>query len=134
MNITGAPGKHLFWQTTPKQSIRLTEVWLHTDAPWGPFGWWVYPNTEGKTWDGKTDMTRVAVVSADGSYLWFTGAHEHDHRAHQQGSSTRRRLRRRVPSSASTTSRPGTANGWSAPAEGALRASPGAMPRIRHSC
>ena len=74
MNITGAPGKHLFWQTTPKQSIRLTEVWLHTDAPWGPFGWWVYPNTEGKTWDGKTDMTRVAVVSADGSYLWFAGS------------------------------------------------------------
>ena len=74
MNITGAPGKHLFWQTTPKQPITLTDVWLHTDSPWGPFGWWVYPNTEGLTWDGKTDMSRIAVVSADGSYLTFTGS------------------------------------------------------------
>jgi hypothetical protein len=74
VNITGAPGKVLFWQTTPRQPISLTEVWLHTDSPWGPFGWWVYPNTEGKTWTGGTDMSRVAVVSADGSYLWFTGS------------------------------------------------------------
>jgi Bacterial Ig domain len=74
VNITGAPGKHLFWQTTPKQPITLTDVWLHTDSPWGPFGWWVYPNTEGLTWDGKTDMSRIAVVSADGSYLTFTGS------------------------------------------------------------
>ena len=74
VNITGAPGKVLFWQTTPRQPINLADVWLHSDSPWGPFGWWVYPNTEGKTWTGGTDMSRVAVVSADGSYLWFTGS------------------------------------------------------------
>ena len=74
MNITGAPGKHLFWQTTPKQPIALSDFWLHTDAPWGPFGWWVYPTSVGNTWDGKTDMSRIAVVSADGSYLTFTGS------------------------------------------------------------
>ena len=32
------------------------------------------PEQVGKTWDGKTDMTRIAVVSADGSYLTFTGS------------------------------------------------------------
>jgi hypothetical protein len=74
VNITGTPGRVLFWQTTPRASISLSEVWLHTDSPWGPFPWWVYPSTDGKTWDGRTDMTRVAVVSPDGSYLWFTGS------------------------------------------------------------
>jgi hypothetical protein len=74
VNITGTPGRVLFWQTTPKASISLSEVWLHTDSPWGPFPWWVYPSTDGKTWDGKTDLTRIAVVSADGSYLWFAGS------------------------------------------------------------
>jgi hypothetical protein len=74
VNITGTPGRCLFWQTTAKTTVSLSDFWLHTDNPWGPFPWWVYPSTDGKTWDGKVDMTRVAVVSADGSYLWFTGS------------------------------------------------------------
>jgi Bacterial Ig domain len=74
VNITGAPGRVLFWQTTSKSPVSLSDFWIHTDSPWGPFGWWVYPSTDGKTWTGGTDMSRIAVVSADGSYLTFAGS------------------------------------------------------------
>jgi Big-like domain-containing protein len=74
VNITGNPGGHLLWQQTPRQPISLTDFWLDTGQPWAPFGWWVYPQQDGKTWDGKIDMTRVPVVSADGTYLTFSGS------------------------------------------------------------
>ena len=74
VNITGAAGKHLFFQTTSRQPVSLSDFWLHSDQPWAPFGWWVYPQADGRTWDGKLDMTRIPVVSADGSYLTFTGS------------------------------------------------------------
>ena len=74
VNITGRPGQHLLWQQTPRQPISLTDFWLHTDAPWATFGWWMYPQQDGRTWDGRIDMTRVPVVSSDGSYITFTGS------------------------------------------------------------
>jgi hypothetical protein len=72
-----AGGNHLFFQVSGTYPVALSEVWLAI-APgftqWAPFGYWVYPQVDGHTWDGKTDLTRVAVISADGTYLWFSGS------------------------------------------------------------
>lgn len=61
-DITGSPGKHLFFQTTATTGpVRLTQVWLGTGRPWAPFGWWVYPTAAGA--DGSP--SRRAVVTSD---------------------------------------------------------------------
>jgi hypothetical protein len=77
VNVYGAPGKHLIWQTTPTYPVFLSDVWLGI-APgyraWAPFGFWVFPQRDGRTIAGGTDPNRRAVVSRDGKRLWFVGS------------------------------------------------------------
>ena len=77
VNLLGAPGKHLLWQTTSSFDVAVSDVWLGT-APdfraWAPFGFWVYPQRDGKTYVGNVDRRRRAVVSRDGKRLWFVGS------------------------------------------------------------
>ena len=77
VNMYGSPGKHLFWQTNPSYPVTLTNFWLAVASgytPWAPFGYWPYPQQDGLTWDGKTDLTRRTQLSADGTYLTFVGS------------------------------------------------------------
>jgi hypothetical protein len=77
VNLLGAPGKHLLWQTTASFDVTVSEVWLGTAPdfrPWAPFGFWVYPQRDGKTYVGNVDRRRRAVVSRDGKRLWFIGS------------------------------------------------------------
>ena len=77
VNMLGAPGTHLLWQTTASFDVAVSDVWLGT-APdfraWAPFGFWVYPQRDGKTYVGNVDRRRRAVVSRDGKRLWFVGS------------------------------------------------------------
>jgi hypothetical protein len=77
VNVYGAPGKHLIWQTAPTFDIDLSDVWLGI-APnyraWAPFGFWVYPQRDGRTFAGSIDRRRRAVVAHDGKRLWFVGS------------------------------------------------------------
>jgi hypothetical protein len=77
INLLGAPGTHLLWQTKPSFEVDLSEVWLGI-APdfraWAPFGYWVYPQKDGRTYMGAIDSRRRAVVSRDGKRLWFLGS------------------------------------------------------------
>jgi hypothetical protein len=73
-NISGLPGmgKYLFWQETTDIPVSLSNVWLQGNDPtWTDFGMWVWPN---KNAEGQSDPNRRAVVSSDGSYLWFTNS------------------------------------------------------------
>ena len=77
VNLLGAPGSHLLWQTTPGFDIALSDVWLGIASDfraWAPFGYWVYPQRDGKTYAGVIDRRRRAVVSRDGKRLWFVGS------------------------------------------------------------
>jgi hypothetical protein len=73
-NIIGDPGKHLFFQTSPDIPVILSKLWLHTDVPWASFGFYVYPQRDGRTLSGGYDRTRRSVVSTDGKRLWFVGS------------------------------------------------------------
>jgi hypothetical protein len=77
VDLYGAPGKHLLWQTTPTYPVLVSDVRLavtpNTTA-WAPFGYWVYPQRDGRTFGGNIDMRRRAVVSRDGKRLWFVGS------------------------------------------------------------
>jgi hypothetical protein len=77
VDIYGAPGKHLLWQTTPSYPVVVSDVRLGI-APdfkaWAPFGFWVYPQRDGRTYAGQIDRQRHAVVSRDGKRLWFVGS------------------------------------------------------------
>jgi hypothetical protein len=77
VNMYGTRGKHMFFQTNPSYPVSLSDVWLAI-APgyteWAAFGYWVYPQQDGRTWDGKTDLTRRSQVSSDGRYLTFVGS------------------------------------------------------------
>ena len=76
VNMYAAGGRHLLWQTTPTYPVSLIDVWL-TIAPgfssW-PFGYWTYPQKDGRTLAGRIDRRRRAVVSRDGKRLWFVGS------------------------------------------------------------
>jgi len=77
VNVSGAPGKHLLWQTAPTFDIALSDVWLGivpTYRAWAPFGFWVYPQRDGRTFGGVIDRRRRAVVAHDGKRLWFVGS------------------------------------------------------------
>ena len=77
VNMYGSPGKHLFWQTTPSFDLAVSDVWLGISrdfTAWAPFGFWVYPQRDGKTYGGAVDRRRRAVVSRDGKRLWFVGS------------------------------------------------------------
>jgi hypothetical protein len=77
VNVYGAPGRHLLWQTTPTYPVSLSDVWLGIARgyrPWAPFGYWVYPQRDGRTMGGAKDVKRRAVVSRDGKRLWFVGS------------------------------------------------------------
>jgi hypothetical protein len=76
-NVIGAPGKHLLWQSTPSFPLNLVEVELGIATgshPWAPFGFWVYPQRDGRMYSGGLDRQRRAVVSRDGKRLWFVGS------------------------------------------------------------
>jgi hypothetical protein len=77
VNMYAAGGKHLFFQTTGTYPVALSDVWLAI-APgytqWASFGYWVYPQRDGRTYDGRVDRSRRAVVSRDGKRLWFIGS------------------------------------------------------------
>ena len=73
-DIVGAPGKYMFFQATPVIPVVLSNVWLHTDKPWAPFGFLVYPQKDGRTYTGEYEPTRRSVVSADGKRLRFVGS------------------------------------------------------------
>jgi hypothetical protein len=73
-NIVGAPGKHLFFQTSPDIPVALDDFWIHTPTPWAPFGFQVFPQQDGRTLEGTRDTRRRAVVSRDGTRLWFVGS------------------------------------------------------------
>jgi hypothetical protein len=77
MNLVGAPGKHLLWQSTPSYPVNISDVRLAIAAEyraWAPFGFWVYPQQDGRTSAGAVDRQRRAVVSRDGKRLWFVGS------------------------------------------------------------
>jgi hypothetical protein len=77
VNLYGAPGRHLLWQTTPTYPVALSDVWLGIapgHRPWAPFGFWVYPQRDGRTLAGGKDPNRRAIVSRDGKRLWFVGS------------------------------------------------------------
>lgn len=77
VNLHGAPGKHLLWQTTPSFDLAVSHVRLDVIPayqPWAPFGYWVYPQRDGRTYAGAIDRQRRAVVSRDGKRLWFVGS------------------------------------------------------------
>jgi hypothetical protein len=76
-NIYGAPGKHLFWRQSATYPVALRSVWLEIASgfsPWAPFGFWVYPQQDGRTYDGRFDKTSRAVVTRDGKRLSFVGS------------------------------------------------------------
>ncbi|MGH3128722.1 MAG: hypothetical protein ACRDPX_12455 [Gaiellaceae bacterium] len=77
VDLLGAPGAHLLWQTTPSYDVTVSDLWLGV-APefraWAPFGYWVYPQKDGRTYAGSIDRKRRAVVSRDGKRLWFVGS------------------------------------------------------------
>ena len=77
VNLLGAPGAHLLWQTTSSFDIAMSDVWLGIASDFraaAPFGFWVYPQRDGKTYVGSIDRRRRAVVSRDGRRLWFVGS------------------------------------------------------------
>ena len=77
VNLLGAPGAHLLWQSSPTYDISISDMWLGIAPnfkPWAPFGWWVYPQKDGRTVGGQVDRRRRSVVSRDGSRLWFVGS------------------------------------------------------------
>ena len=77
VNLNGAPGKHLLWQSTPSFPLDLSDVELGIapgSHPWAPFGFWVYPQQDGRTYSGGVDRRRRAIVSRDGKRLWFIGS------------------------------------------------------------
>jgi hypothetical protein len=77
VNMAAAGGKHLFFQANAVYPVALHGVWLDTApgfSPWAPFGFWVYPQKDGRTYSGVVDRRRRAVVSRDGKRLWFVGS------------------------------------------------------------
>jgi hypothetical protein len=67
-DIVGDPGKVLFFQTTASTGpVTLRNVWLHTDRPWAPLGFWVYPTVAGAgPGPAGTGVRRAVVSSARG--------------------------------------------------------------------
>jgi hypothetical protein len=77
VNMYAAGGDHLFWQTYPSFPVSIANMWLETQpgfTPWGSFGYWVYPQVDGRTYTGVYDPNRRAVLSSDGLSLWFIGS------------------------------------------------------------
>ena len=77
VNMYATGGKHLFFQVRPLYPVALTDIWLSASAcctPWAPFGFWVYPQKDGRTYSGQVDRRRRAVVSRDKTFLWFVGS------------------------------------------------------------
>jgi len=77
VNMYAAGGDHLFWQTYRTFPVNIANMWLETQpgfSPWASFGYWVYPQVDGKTFTGAIDTSRRAVLSGDGQSLWFIGS------------------------------------------------------------
>ena len=77
VNMHAAGGRHLLWQTTATYPVSLSDVWLAIApgfSPWASFGYWTYPQKDGRTFTGTYDRRRRAAVSRDGKRLWFVGS------------------------------------------------------------
>lgn len=77
INMYGAPGKHLLWQTSATYPVTLADVWLGISPgfqAWASFGYWVYPQQDGRRYDGQFDRLRRAVVTRGGKRLSFIGS------------------------------------------------------------
>lgn len=76
-NMYSAYGSHLFWQTHPSFPVTISGLWLAVAPGFTtkyPFGFWVYPQKDGRTYLGNVTRKRRAVVSRDGKRLWFVGS------------------------------------------------------------
>ena len=77
VSISAAGGNYLLWQTHPSYSVVLHNVWLSIVPGFmahAPFGYWVYPQRDGRTYTGVIDPSRRAVVARDKQRLWFVGS------------------------------------------------------------
>ena len=77
LTLVAAGGQHLLWQTRPASAVSLRDVWLGIAQgfkAWAPFGYWVYPQRDGRTYLGSFNRARHSVVSRDGKRLWFVGS------------------------------------------------------------
>ena len=77
-NMYSAYGYHLLWQSYATLPITISDVWMAV-APGSStqysFGFWVYPQVDGKdAYTGTNSTTRKAVLSSDGQSLWFIGS------------------------------------------------------------
>lgn len=68
VNLIGLPTAHyLFWQEVATTPVTLTNVWMNVSQTRYPLGWSVYP-------DLAKPLGRVATLSADGSYVYWTSS------------------------------------------------------------
>jgi hypothetical protein len=77
VNLYAAGGNHLFFQCTSTYPVALSEVWLAIAPgfqPYAPFGYWVFPQVDGRTILGGYDRRRRAVVGRHRQRLWFVGS------------------------------------------------------------
>lgn len=77
VNVAAAGGNHLFWQAHASHRVLLRNVWLSIAPgfhPQAPFGYWVYPQKDGRTYEGEVDRSRRAVVAPGKRRLWFVGS------------------------------------------------------------
>jgi hypothetical protein len=77
MNMYAADGSHLFFQESVSSRVALLGIWLAVAPgfrPHAPFGYWVFPQVDGRTLQGGFDRSRRAVVGRHGQRLWFVGS------------------------------------------------------------
>ena len=77
VNMYAAGGSHLFFQVSGSFPVTLTGTWLAIAPgfrPYAPFGYWVFPQVDGRTLLGGYDRGRRAVVGRHGQRLWFVGS------------------------------------------------------------
>jgi hypothetical protein len=77
VNMYAAGGRHLFFQVSGSFPVTLTGTWLAIAPgfrPYAPFGYWVFPQVDGRTLLGSYDRGRRAVVGRHGQRLWFVGS------------------------------------------------------------
>ena len=77
VNMYAAGGSHLFFQVSGSSPVALHGIWLAIAPgfrPYAPFGYWVFPQVDGRTLQGDFDRRRRAVVGHHGQRLWFVGS------------------------------------------------------------
>jgi hypothetical protein len=77
VNMYAAGGNHLFFQVRPLYPVAISEMWLAIApgfSPYASFGYWVFPQLDGRTLRGDYDRSRRAIVGRHGQRLWFVGS------------------------------------------------------------